>query len=97
MTDLELSLIDITDAELTAADDMLVNTDFGLDDDDLSIITEDLPLGWDDASTDAAMDAMDSYESNFEADLYDRGADIDPIDSGPMDYGYDDFGGMDVW
>ena len=89
VSDLGLDSLVIEDAALAEMDSYLNEVDFTMDDRDMTALTEDLPMGWDDISTDVGHEAMDQMESNFEQVPFARDFEVHSID----DVGVSDFGG----
>ncbi len=90
VADLEMDTIDIGAAEVLASEAYLNDGDFGLADGDLQEITSDIDYGWDDVTTDAGAEIMNSYDSNMDnSSVYEREVPIETF----RDYGMDDMGG----
>ena len=88
IADLELTLMDLDDAELAANLDYLDENDFSFDG-DIDALTDEIDHGWDDVSTDTGEEIVDQIEDNLDvSSIYDVEATIETFE----DYGVDDFG-----
>ena len=97
VSDLGLDTLDIYDAEVEALGGWLDESDFGIDSMDMMDLTDDLPAGWDEVGSDAGIEMMHGFESNFEQMPFQPELEMNTFDDfGGMDDfggGFDDFGG----
>ncbi|WP_428027405.1 hypothetical protein [Altererythrobacter sp.] len=96
--ELDMGTLDISDADLIAADDYLIDQEFDINDGDLVAMTDELDLGWDDVQTQDGLDIQDMVEHNFEEVPFDMGseAEIESFEDYAMDDFGEDFGTMDL-
>ncbi len=79
---------DIDEYQLLETGSWLEDSEFLLDGGELTALTDEFDIGWQDVSGDAGADLLNGYESNFDQTPYEDAFEIETFE----DYGLDDLG-----